>query len=745
MKRLIAVLSGLLVLPAFAEIAPVFYDDVIEYADQDFPGDEIVDAVEEDVSDAPAAAPVVPQKPSPRTSNTSSTGRTAVSRAVPSASATGARTQTSGRAVASTGRSVSTRGAASNNLNTARTAVAARTGSNTATTASGRAGAAVNSRSAATVSPRTTRTSNSGATTARAGLVQTDTVNTPLYTGRVGVRGSTSVAARVPAVRASSSTAVTTAATSTVDATSMDELAQLTDFCKAQYTQCMDNFCNVLDDNQGRCSCSKNLKNYEKTETALKQATEELQEVAQKIQYIGLSKDEVETLFSQTEAENAMQGKTDNTQLNNSLEQVKNMIIGIKPGSVSTTDNGFSFDLNILTDFSFGTGGIDLSSLFGTSNATSSISNQRGETLYKTATARCKASVLNSCTAQGVDASIITNAYDLEIDKQCIAYERSLTDSNDQMSATVRNAKSVLQKARLMVAQQKNTYADMRSCINALDSCMQDEFVCGSDYESCLDPTGKYIVGGEIVDGSTPGVSGGELSSKVEATDGLYKFWNYEGKNAWGKDGSLGAFIDSTMSSNVASISNPTDMTTYLQSKIGYIDKNGKAQGMCVSVLNKCQNYTYTGNNNKTYNDKNDVVKGYLERVLVQIKAAQDEKLADYAESCIAGVASCLSQNNFNYGNTNYYGSSTDSTPSATAIRACASKIIPCQSVNGWKGQTGDITEWLNEALGYQVGLEIGCKNSGGTWTVSNNSGTCNCGTGKTFNPTKRICEENKS
>ena len=33
MKRFIAVLSGLLVLPAFAEVAPIYYDEVIEYSD----------------------------------------------------------------------------------------------------------------------------------------------------------------------------------------------------------------------------------------------------------------------------------------------------------------------------------------------------------------------------------------------------------------------------------------------------------------------------------------------------------------------------------------------------------------------------------------------------------------------------------------------------------------------------------------------------------------------------------------
>ena len=319
----------------------------------------------------------------------------------------------------------------------------------------------------------------------------------------------------------------------------------------------MDNFCNVLDDNQGRCSCSANLKNYAKTEEALKQATEDLQDVAQKIQYIGLTSDEVETLFKQTEAELAMQQNSDNTQLKNDLDRIKNMIVDVKAGTTTTTDTGMSLDLSGLLDFSFSSTGFDLASLFGGNNNTTSISNQRGAELYKTATARCKASVLNSCTAQGVDASVVTNAYDLEIDKQCIAYERSLTDTNTQMTQTVRNAKSVLQKARLLVAQQKNAY-DLRGCINALDSCMQDDFVCGSDYENCLDPTGKYIVNGKIVVGSVPGD---------------------------------------------AAVPSDADMANFLRPKIGKLDSRGRASGMCGKVMLKCQNSVKK-------NDKYDVGHG---------------------------------------------------------------------------------------------------------------------------------------
>ncbi|MFQ6702782.1 MAG: hypothetical protein ACLRFO_01075 [Alphaproteobacteria bacterium] len=664
MKRFIAVLSGLLVLPAFAEVAPIYYDEVVEYADEETPAEEVVE-------EASVAAPVVPVM-APSAVNPRTTNRNA-SRTVPTTSDVASRTS-GNRAVASS--------RTTSNAVTSRTTTNAAS-RNAATRVSTRAARSATNGTQQIATTRRAMQSAQPAVAARASIVQTDTVNTPLYTGRVGSRAS-AVRARIPTITALSGSSTTATETVAETTQSMDELAQITDFCKAQYTSCMDNFCNVLDDNQGRCSCSKNIKNYAKTEEALKAATEALQDVAQQIQYIGLSADEIETLFTQTEAEIKMQSTQDNTSLKNDLDRIKNLIVDVKSGSASTaTDSGMNFDLSGLLDFSISSTGFDLASLFGASTAdTSSISNQRGETLYKTAASRCKASVLNSCAAQGVDISVITNSYDLEIDKQCIAYERSLTDTNTEMTQTVRNAKSVLQRARLMVAQEKNSY-DLRGCVNALDSCMQDDYVCGTDYEYCLDPTGKYIVDGEIVVGSTPGyvVSDTQVPapSADYASNTLYGTWYYgsEEKYAWGatqNDGTLTDYINSTVVATAQK--EPSDiMSNYLLYKIGY-NEGGKNFGMCMSVLNKCQDYTYKGTNasNREYKPDNNVVKEYLQRTLTKIKVAQDKVISDYAENCITDVSSCLASNNYD---------DTNTAKQNIAINACRSQVRTCMSVNG--------------------------------------------------------------
>lgn len=682
MKRLFAVLSGLLVLPAFAEVAPVYYDETYQEVS------EVADTENNDDATAVQgrAVYVAPAAQSSRVSprGAANPGRT-VSRAIP-VSGTSTDSGTVAKRAAATGRVTPS----SRSATTQR--VAARTATNQGAMMRGTVSRA-NSLEQPSVARRTVQNNNTPSVDAsRVAITQTDTVNAPLYTGRVAMR-SGAVRARIPTVTATVGASTTSDATEQA-AMSMDELAQITDYCKAQYTACMDNYCNVLDSNQGRCSCSKNLKNYAKTEEALKAATEALQEVAQQIQYIGLSGDDIETLFTQTEAEIQMQQSSDSSQLKNDLDKIKKLIVDVKTGTASSSETGMTFDLSGMLDFSLDSTGFDLSSLFGGTQAnTNSISNQRGEQLYKTATARCKAAVLTDCSAQGVDVSIISNAYDLEIDKQCLIYERNLTDSNEEMSQTVRNAKSVLQRARLMVAQQKNAY-DLRGCVNALDSCMQDDFVCGTDYENCIDPTGKYVVNGAIVVGSTPGQavesasSLGDLDAPKYSDDGLYKTWNYESdsKNAW-STGTLMEYIDSTVTSTAPTTTSDT-LSNFLQHKIGYND-GSKNYGMCISVLNKCQDITYE---NGDYNPVNPVIKEYMQRTLVQIKNMQDTILTEYAENCLADVQSCLSQNNYKENNTN----------NNVAINACRQQIITCMSVNGDASAApspSTMTQWVKDAI----------------------------------------------
>lgn len=710
MKRFITVLSSLLVLPAFAEVAPVYYEDIVEYTDEMI---EDENATQDENKNSNEQKQNVVQRTTVNRSG-------AVSRA--KASTTTGRTNTPSRAVASSrGNATNARTAKTANVvsRASRSATATRTG--------------VTSRNAQSTKPVVARVGIVGtpdnsvmpATNTGTAASLTD-YGRPLYnSSRVSVGTRRSNTRLATTTVAATTTPVVTKEDVSTTADNLNALTELTDYCKAQYAACMDNYCNVLDDNQGRCSCSKNLKNYAKTEEALTKATEEFQEVVQKIRYIGLTGEQVESLFTETEAELSMKSSTDNSKLKSSLGAIKKKIVDVSSPTATSTSvtNGLSLDVTGLLNADF-TAGFDLSSFLGTTGMNSSnVSNQRGEQLYKTAQNRCRANVLNSCTAQGVDANVITNSYDLEIDKQCIAYERNLNEANQEMRNNVFNASNILQQARLMLAQNRNSY-DLRGCVAAIDACMQDEYVCGSDYEKCLDPTGKYLANGEIVKGGTPGVAGGQTVNDYPTTTNLlnewtsggmynlYATWNYNNNsyNAWsvGKSENLGAYIDDSFEKwddvykRSEDALKTNNMALYLLQKIGYIDKNDKVHGMCASVMKQCQDYAFdTKKNTKTYKPDNEVVRQYLNNTLAAIKVKQDTILADYAENCRADVQSCLATNGYDESNPN-------TTISKTAVNSCSAEITTCMSVAGYQVSDG-VRLTLRMMSDWVAGLLLNC------------------------------------
>jgi len=402
----------------------------------------------------------------------------------------------------------------------------------------------------------------------------------------------------------------------------LEKTADLNNTCQQQYNECMDQFCAVVDTNQKRCSCSANLSRYVEAQKAVEKANVELNDVAQRIRYVGLSADEIRAIMSATEAEEAMEKNKDKTENRSLLDDIADMIKDPSSSKTSSSDD-ISSILDIDMDFSEDSAdvfGLDLN--FGDSS--SDISKKRGSSLYKEATKRCK-SVLANCKEAGGTESQITGNYDLAIDKDCIAYEQGLEKLNKTLVSNVRSANLMLQKARLAVMQNKNEY-DIRGCIGALEKCMLDDMVCGEGYLKCLDPTKKYI------DENGNVVLGQQITSIVAFME------NYNNAN-----------INSNFIRNASADINCGNqdggcIVNYLMSKIGTgaTIKNG---GLCRAVLDKCQMYTYVTNNaSSVYNPYNDVVVNYIQRAMVNIKAAQSKIISDYASSCLSSMSECYNQ-----------------------------------------------------------------------------------------------------
>lgn len=408
--------------------------------------------------------------------------------------------------------------------------------------------------------------------------------------------------------------------------TQLEQTAALNKSCQEQYNDCMDQFCSVIDANQKRCSCSANLAKYAKVEKAVKDANAELNEVAQNIRYVGLSADEISAIMSATEAEEAMTGVTDTTENRNLLAQIEKMI---KDPTTTTSAASMTTDSLGILDIDLDFSSDEWADLFSldiiNGGAANNFSNLRGTNLYNAAKKRCN-TIVAQCKEVGATAQQITGNYDLAIDKDCIAYEQGLNKMNETLVANVRSAIRMLQKARLAVLQNQNTY-DARGCIGALETCMTDDMVCGDDYLKCVDPTKRYV------DENGSVVLGGNINNIQRY---MAEYNNAKVDSSW-LNTSYGTTIDDNTCANSAN-NDGRCIVKYLLTKIGTL-QDPVAEGLCRPVLDKCRAYTYDTRGN--YNRFNDIVVNYIQRAMVNIRAAQYNIVSDYASTCLNDIATC--------------------------------------------------------------------------------------------------------
>ena len=403
----------------------------------------------------------------------------------------------------------------------------------------------------------------------------------------------------------------------------LEQTAGLNKSCQEQYNECMDQFCAVVDTNQKRCSCSANLSKYAGVQEAVNKANDELNEVAQRIRYVGLSADEIRAIMTETAAEAELDDTRDTSETRSMLSKIEGLLQDPTTRTTNISSNDFGLDL----DLDFSDSGADIFSLDFLSTDNDSISSKRGTALYNAAKKRCK-TILNNCTDVGATSNQITGNYDLAIDKDCIAYEQGLKKMNQTLQSNVRSAGLMLQKARLAVLQNKNQY-DAKGCIGALETCMTDDMVCGTGYSKCLDPTKRYIdENGKVV-----------LGQDITKITAFMDAFNAAQIDANKVSASLSVNMDDSCKD--APNNDGTCVVKYLMNKIG-TGATVKDGGLCRAVLDKCQQHTYT--TNEKYNPYNDVVVNYVQRAMVNIRSAQQNIISEYASTCMTDVAACYNQ-----------------------------------------------------------------------------------------------------
>ena len=527
----------------------------------------------------------------------------------------------------------------------------------------------------------------------RAGLTLRPTVAE--VGGRAIISGTnTQTGSNVPdAVRTVKSRAATQTRETIKDAQErLEQTAELNKSCQEQYNECMDQFCAVVDANQKRCSCSANLGKYTKIEQAVKDANNQLNDVAQRIRYVGLSADEIRAIMNATEAEQALSGQTDTTETRNMLNDIEKLIKD--PASVSSTySDTYTSTLDLDLDFSADPADIFNLDFLNFDNTSSGFSKLRGTELYNAAKRRCN-TILSQCKDAGATQQQITGNYDLAIDKDCIAYEQGLGKMNDTLKSNVRSAGLMLQKARLAVLQNKNQY-DAKACVGALESCMTDEMVCGENYSKCLDPTKRYIdENGKVV-----------LGTDITDITAFMENYNNAEINAATLQSAYGVASLTKETCTSEGNNDGRCIIKHLLTKIGTRQKVTD-EGLCRAVLDKCQMYTYDANGN--YKPFNDIVVNYVQRAMVNIYAGQQRAISDYAATCMADISTCY---NTQVSQVNAWSSSASISSILNVMRgACRNVALTCAyAVFGTKSDV--------------------CYNSTDNTFTSADGGSCNGGT----------------
>jgi hypothetical protein len=450
---------------------------------------------------------------------------------------------------------------------------------------------------------------------------------------------------------------------------------QLDDACLAQYYGCMDDICGNVNDTLGRCACSPNAESYKEMAETLKGVNIQLQDAVRNIQYLGLTTDEVNSLFIMTEAELALQASGYNDTQGfgaTQTSQLRDLILAVELpeiGQAGTTkaSNPFSGGFMDFGDIS----GLDSFDFLGnnTRKGFNDIANMSGKDLYNASKQKCEY-VLKECQKKKVDVEMIQAKYDVEIGKTCVVIRDELDDNINNAKNLVRNAKSMLERARFQVAQNQNLF-DLKGCVAELDTCMTDEFVCGKDYRRCIDGTGKYV----SADGKDV-VPGADLA--------LMQFHLWNGAKSNVDYSALAGITGSVLPFKTDGSVNTAGTALVVQmlaSKIGSISANHATTGFCASVMRQCKRYSYETGSTDVFKQNNEVIKNYLYQALPKIMSAQNRFVADFQVSCMTDLQSCYQRQIQTFGGGSYWGASNNIISSSmlrTLLSACDSIGLSC-------------------------------------------------------------------
>lgn len=246
--------------------------------------------------------------------------------------------------------------------------------------------------------------------------------------------------------------------------------------CKTAYFQCMDQFCQLKNDDYRRCSCSSRIYDLMSTRQNIIDTNNKLTEFTENLDAVGLSAAQATAMHTASDGENALAADTSASKA--LLTAIMNSIRG-----GDTTVGGAMSDLNSI-NLSF-----DTVNMFGLTDTAAVIASYNGTELYNAVYPSCRNIVAADCNNASLQRAV--TAYLMAIEQDCNTVQTALESKQKDLRAAVRESGAMLDLARIENRNKHNSN-NMATCIGNVEAAVLSEEVCGANYHKCLD-NGEFI------------------------------------------------------------------------------------------------------------------------------------------------------------------------------------------------------------------------------------------------------------
>lgn len=359
--------------------------------------------------------------------------------------------------------------------------------------------------------------------------------------------------------------------------------------CKSAFFTCMDQFCQLKDDSYRRCSCSNRIFDFQDIKETYQNAHDKLSEFSDNLEVVELTREQAIAMKTASEGEDALaEDKSASKQL---LQAIMNSIRG-----ESTTVGGKYQDLNSVVISA------DMSNAFAMDDIGQVVASYNGTALYKAVYPQCRNAVKADCNSASLQRAV--NAYLMAIEQDCNTVEAALQKQQKILKNATHESSAMLDLARVENRQNHNS-DDVATCLANVESAIKSDEVCGDDYHKCLD-YGQYI----------------DVTTGAPLT-GVADFY---------KLGELLTFRsgEQLKDQKLSTISNNRTFVQFFESK---------TKKFAESSLDKC------------VEDADFVWREYLDKALLDIYYAQQDKVKTIKQSCLDLVAGCYDKQSVSIAN----------------------------------------------------------------------------------------------